>query len=133
MFPCCQEVISASSDPGLVLFNLSHAVCSVGPCTQRSHTASSLKYFFSSLAVPIQSAFALFTGVDLACSCGVWAQRLPGVPTLCSPPEVLSCLSETCKHKAYRFSMIPPFPKHAVLLSCGVSFGGSLCFTGCKL
>lgn len=65
-----------------------------------------------------------------------WAQRLPDVPTLCCRPGMpFLFLSETCKHKykAYCFSMIPPSPKHAVLLSHGVNFGGSLCFTGCKL
>lgn len=64
-----------------------------------------------------------------------WAQRLPDILTLCCTPGVFFLLSETYNHKykTFYFSMIPPSPKHAVLLSRGVSFGGSLCFTGCKL
>lgn len=65
-----------------------------------------------------------------------WAQSLPVIPGLCCTPGVFfPYLSETYKHKykACYFSMTPPSPKHAVLVSHGVSFGGSLCFTGCKL
>lgn len=75
--------------------------------------------------------FALLTGVDFAC---IWCPGHRGYLT--SPHSAVhlgwcSCLSETHKHKykAYCFSMIPPSPKHAVLLShWGEFWGFIMCF-----
>lgn len=127
MFPCCQEVISASSDPALVFSHLSHPICYVGPCTQRSHTVSPLQEFaFLALWMCWYHHPLLCSLVEILPAAVLpGAQSLPGVPTSCTPGVLFPSLSEACKHK-YKtcyFPTIPPSPKRSVLLSSGASFG----------
>lgn len=83
--------------------------------------------------MPVQSAFCFVHWCRFCLY--LWCPGHRGY--LSSPHSALhlgcsSCLSETHKHKykSYYFSMIPPPPKHAVLLSRGLSFGDSLCVSG---
>lgn len=138
MFPCCQEVIGASSDPALVLFHLSHPICSVGPCTQRSRTASLQEFFpFTFLVLWLcQYHQPLLCSLMEILPAAVLprSQSLPVVHRPCTPGVLFPSLSEACKHK-YKFcyfSMIPPSPKHAVLLSRGISSWGASCSLGSK-
>lgn len=133
MFPCCQEVIGASSDPALVLFHLSDPVCSVGPCTQRSRTASLQEFVsFTSLVLwlcqyhqPLLCSLVEILPAAVLCQ----AQSLPVVPRPCTPGMFFPSLSEACIHKCKTcyFSKISPSPKRALLLSHGVSCWGASC------
>lgn len=118
----CSPAVRRSSVPLQILFWFSLTFLMqfalLGPALKGLTQLLSSSFFYLVLWLcQHNQPFALFTGVDLACSCGVLGTEVTW--------QRFFCLSETYKHKykAYYFSMIPPSPKHAATVTWGRIWG----------